>query len=229
MTGAEWLERVFEPGLRVGDPAAQHALLGGLHALRACGAIPADVARAAEGRLHERFDRPLREPPGIAAAGTRAAPGHDLLQAAFAPARALVDADGLTVVLVSVELWTSGVFVRLAGLRSGVTDELDTQYDVSMTQWHERQPAARAAGLRPPSPSQPGERLAHLPLWIADDVGTRYDRHGTSAGGTGTEWRAEWRFAPGVPRDATRLTVAVEPDDGAAHAVDLALAGSRPV
>ena len=36
----------------------------------------------------------------------------------LAPASPLADVGGVTVVLVTMELWTSGLFVRLAGLRN---------------------------------------------------------------------------------------------------------------
>jgi hypothetical protein len=45
--------------------------------------------------------------------------------------------------------------------------------------------------------------------------------------GTGTEWRAEWRFEPCVPLSATRLTVTLDGADGQTHAQELALPESR--
>src|SRR3954447_21557981 len=211
MTGAEWLEQVFERGLRVGDPAAYPELLGALRALQRCGVLSAVAAREAEERLQQRFAWPapsLPDPslPDVRAPGTTTR-AHDALEAVLAPAQPLADVDGITVVLVSVELWTSGMFVRLAGLRSALTDELDAEFDGAMIHWGVLAEDARAGSANPPAPRQPGERLMRLPLTVSDDLGTAYTSRNRSAGGSGTEWRSEWRFEPGVPREATRLTV----------------------
>jgi hypothetical protein len=78
---------------------------------------------------------------------------HERLRGVLAPATPLAEVDGMTLMLLSVELWSGSVFHR-------------------------------------------------------------------SAAGTGTEWRAEWKFEPGPPPAATRLTVAV--GDGT-RACELAL------
>ena len=99
----------------------------------------------------------------------------------LAPAGPLADVGGVTVVLVTVELWTSGLVVRLAGLRNALTDELDAGFEGTLVSW--------AAGLKagdsprdPPAPRQPGERLHRLPLTISDDARTRYRSRSRSAG-----------------------------------------------
>jgi hypothetical protein len=130
-------------------------------------------------------------------------------------------------VLVSIELWTSGMFVRLAGLRSALTDELDAEFDGVMTDWGVLANDARSAGAKPRAPRQPGERLMRLPLTVSDDLGTDYLSRSRSGGGTGTEWRSEWRFEPGVPRAATRLTVTLDGADDQQRALELALPASR--
>jgi hypothetical protein len=154
MTGAEWLEQVFERGLRIRDPAAYLELLGALRALRACGVLAEDVAREAEQRLNDRFSWPASSPPDpslqdLRVAGATAARAHDALQAVLAPAQPLADVDDITVVLVSVELWTSGMFVRLAGLRTELTDELDAEFDGAM-----RHRVARRVALRTRRPAR---------------------------------------------------------------------------
>jgi hypothetical protein len=231
MTGADWLEQVFERGLRIGDPAAYPELLGALRALRQCGVLSEAVAREAEERLNERFSWPapsFPDPslPDVQAPGTTTR-ARETVEAVLAPAQPLADVGGITVVLVSVELWTSGVFVRLAGLRSALTDELDAEFEGAMTHWGVLATDATSVGAKPPPPHQPGERLMRLPLTVSDDVGTSYRSRSRSAGGTATEWRSEWRFEPGVPRDATRLTVALDGANGQKHTQELRLPASR--
>ncbi|HEX7300411.1 MAG TPA: hypothetical protein VF257_15540 [Solirubrobacteraceae bacterium] len=234
MTGAEWLERVFERALRVGDPAAYPEVLGALRALGACGVLSGETATDAERRLNERFEWPPPTPPDrslpdVAPPGSRAAAAHDQLEAVLAPARPLADVDGLTIVLVSVELWTSGLLVRLAALRNALSDELDANYGASMMLWaetrQERGPEPEVPHV--PVPLQPGDRLLRLPLTLFDDVGTRFSSRSRSAGGTGAEWHSEWRFEPGVPQTASRLTIALEGDDGHRYVQELALPETR--
>jgi hypothetical protein len=125
------------------------------------------------------------------------------LEAVLAPACPLADVDGVTLLLVSVELWTTGVFMRLAGLGTARTKKIDEEFY-----------AALDASQGRDSPEHPGERFGRLPLALADDLGTSYAVCGTSASGTGSEWRAEWQFAPGVPRAAARLIVTLEREGG---------------
>jgi len=224
MNGAEWLDTVLERGLRIGDPAAYPELLGGLTALAACGVLSEDQVRTAQARLDERFAwlLPTIPParPEIRPASRQPA-AHDVLEFAFAPAAPLADADGITVILTTVELWTSGTFVRLAGLRSAHSDELDARFEEDLAGWVKYAPADPASGAT--HPRQPGELLTRLPLTLSDDVGTLYHSPGRLAGGTGTEWRAEWRFEPGVPQQTTRLTVTVEGAHSEQTKHDLAL------
>lgn len=227
MTGDEWLDKVLERGLHIGDPAAYPELVGALTALTACGVLSEEQVRSAQARLDERFNWPLPTPPPPQFRVQPPSGGHaanDVLEFALAPAAPLADVEGITVILTTVELWTSATFVRLAGLRNAHTDELDARFKEDMEGWV---PYARAnqvsgsSGRRPPP--QPGEILMRLPLTLCDDTGTTYAAPSRSAGGSGTEWRAEWRFEPGVPRQATRLTVTVEGSDGPATSHEIAL------
>ena len=61
-------------------------------------------------------------------------------------------------------------------------------------------------------PELPGAMLGQLDIVVTDDVGTRYEPRSSSAGGNGTEWRALWKFEPGVPATARRLAVAIGGD-----------------
>jgi hypothetical protein len=136
---------------------------------------------------------------------------RDELIKVLAPARLLATVEGVEVLLVSVELWRTHVFVHLAGLGNDLMDRLLREHQALMERWG-----------RDPNPSeppeQPGAMLGRIDLRISDDVGTAYHPSSSSAGGTGTEWRADWTFEPGVPPEATRLTIAIGPD-----AMELAL------
>ena len=225
MTGAEWLRRVFDAALRSNDPAVHPELVGALRALRDCGVLDDNEVREAQARLDARFEwlaDPEIELPARAALGT-----HDALQAVLAPARPVADVDGLTVVLVAVELWTTGLVLHLAGLRSAVTDELDVEYQTAMAHWVTLADAAQAMGDRVPAPHAPGERLTRLPLAVADDVGTRYEADARQGGGSGSEWRAQWHLTPGVPAAATRLRVSVDGAGDEGSVLDLALPERR--
>jgi hypothetical protein len=145
--------------------------------------------------------------PEIRPPGSRALPARDQLASVLAPMLALADVDGLTLVLASVELWTSSVFLRTAILRNATTDELDAEHEAAFEQWSE---TARET----PPPPQPATRLMRLELTLSDDVGTGYRNQGRSAAGAGTEWRAEWKFQPGAPPGATRLTLTLRGRDG---------------
>src|SRR4051794_9075847 len=123
------------------------------------------------------------------------------LEAVLAPASPLADVDGVTLLLVSVELWTRGVFLRMAGMGTAHTQRLDEEF----------QAAADAGGEWP---EHLGSRFGALPLTLADDAGTRYSPRGSASGGTATEWRTDWQFAPGVPRAASRLFVTLAGADG---------------
>ncbi len=125
---------------------------------------------------------------------------HERLRGVLAPAMELAVVEGMTLVLLSVELWTTSVFLHLAVLRTSETDEQDAAHQRAMDAW--------GAGPRDGDPpAQPGERLTRLPLTLADDAGTRYRPTHRGAGGTATEWRAQWKFEPGPPPAATRMTI----------------------
>ncbi len=225
MTGAEWLERVFDAALRSDDPAVHPGLVGALRALRDCGVLDDSEVREAQARLDARFEwlaDPEIDVPAHASRST-----HDALEAVLAPARPVADVDGLTVVLIAVELWTSGLILHLAGLRSAITDELDVEYQAAMAHWVTLADEAQATGARVPAPHAPGERLTRLPLTVADDVGTRYEAVGRQGGGSGSEWRSQWQLTPGVPAAATRLRVAVDGPGGEGSVLDLALPERR--
>ena len=129
------------------------------------------------------------------------------LIAVHAPATVIGDA----LLILSVELWTGGVVVHFARVETEETDRLTAAYTAAMAAW--ARDDRDAANL----PEQPVEGFADG-FALSDDVGTRFRRNSGHAGGTGAEWRGTWIFGPGVPEQATRLTLAVGDD-----ALELAL------
>jgi hypothetical protein len=127
------------------------------------------------------------------------------LIAVHAPAARIAEVDGLELMLLSVEMWTASVIIHLAATETPLTDRLTAEQKAELERWA-RDPH------RTDLPEMPGALLGRLELTVADDVGTRYQPSSSHAGGNGTEWRALWRFEPGVPEAATRLTVAIGDD-----------------
>lgn len=123
---------------------------------------------------------------------------------------------GVTIVLVSVEVWPDERFVRMRGLPSEVTARLNVEFHEALEAWHRR-------GRTTDVPQQPAEQMFDFDPTVSDDVGTLYAPGQSARGGTFRMFRAEWTFKPGPPDSASRLTVRV--GDGAVAAIDLAPAG----
>ena len=211
--------------MRTGSPPTSE-LLGALQALLDCGVLSdAEVADARrqvdeveqELRSLQKWRRQRIGPPG-----SHALRPHELLELTLIPDRALADVDGVTIVIRAVEIWTSKLLLRIGALQSAFTDRLDAEHKAEMPAWlatrHDKDHTDRRR-----VPRQPGERLNDLPLGISDDVGTHYRSFNRSAGGSGTEWLAQWRFEPGVPPEATTLTIALEGDPADRQTVELPL------
>jgi hypothetical protein len=221
VTGEEWLERVFDPALRVGDPRFAE-LRGALRALFDCGVLSQDLTASANKQLdlRERERHELARRGSITRVDGRTIVGVNVgehLEGSLTPGRALGDVDGLTVVLAGVWLWTSRLVLRLEAVENELTAALDSEFDSAFREYEDRWRAHRAGAqmddeeLNPPA--QPSvARLGALPLSVSDDLGTRYHAFGKATGGP-HPWRSEWRFAPGVAASATTLEVALEGDD----------------
>ena len=123
------------------------------------------------------------------------------LIAVHAPATVIGD----DLLILSVELWTGGVVVHFARVETEETDRLTAEYTAAMAAW--ARDDRDAANL----PEQPVEGFGDG-FALSDDVGTRFRRNSGHAGGTGAEWRGTWNFVPGVPEQATRLTLAAGDD-----------------
>jgi hypothetical protein len=176
--------------------------------------------RAGEGTLveaHERFEddvvfplirsvlpadppRPRRPPlshqPVLAPPLSE--PRRQTLTAVYAVAAPLVDVFGVTLVVTSVELWAELVLVRIGGLPSEESDRRLAEAEAARRAW------APDSGEPPPTP---WDELHGIAIGLRDDLGTRYENRGGSMGGTGSEWRMEWRFAPAPPEGAEVLLV----------------------
>lgn len=215
MTGEQWLERVFDPALRTSSPPFKK-LHGALRALSECGALSeAKFIRASERLDEAEGERHIfirRRAERIGAPGSHAAPAHDRLEALLTPAYSLGDVDGITVVVVLLELWTSRLLLRLEALPNELTDALDGAFEDERKAYEEHWRAYRdgVETEEPQLPEQPSAlRLSELPLSISDDVGTRYHALATATGGP-HPWRSEWRIEPGTPASATVLRIALE-------------------
>jgi hypothetical protein len=150
---------------------------------------------------------------------------HDDFVGAVSPAHVLGHFEEIPVVFVTAELWTQRLFIHLCAAQNERTRTLDAQWAREFEQFtHEVQTAReRGDASRPGLPEQPGAVLCRIPLVVSDDCGGAYRNNGCSAGGTGTEWRSEWGFEPGVPTVATVLTVRLDTSDGSRLACDVPL------
>src|SRR3954453_12400304 len=152
--------------------------------------LPADRPRP---RFEPLSHDLVLEPPGSSAPPRRAA-----LKYVHAVAAPLVDVHGITLVVTSVELWVDVVIVRIGGLPS---EESDRRIVAAEAARREGSPGSADA------PPTPWDDFQGLEIAVRDDAGTAYRPRGGAVGGTGTEWRMEWRFAPAPPEEARTLYV----------------------
>jgi hypothetical protein len=128
----------------------------------------------------------------------------------------LYSREGVDVALISVEVWSAAVIVRLAGLPNEQTDALDRNYHETLDAW------ARG-GREGAPPNQPAEDLFDVDLGLSDDSGTNYRLRTANKGGSGRMFRAEWSFEPGPPESSSRLAVRVSQESQQIEVVDLAV------
>ena len=115
--------------------------------------------------------------------------------------------DGVEVALITVELWSGAVIVRLAGLPSEQSERLEQSYISALDEWGRAVREGRPHEDRPPD--QPAERLFDVELTLSDDLATSYESRSRSSGGSGQLLRADWTFEPGPPESISTLTIAV--------------------
>jgi hypothetical protein len=150
--------------------------------------LPADKPRP---RLEPLSHDLVLEPPG-------SGPRRDALKQVHAVAAPLVDVHGITLVVTSVEIWVDVVIVRIGGLPSEESDRRIAAAEAARREW------SPGSGEEPPTP---WDDFRGLQIAVRDDAETHYRNRGGQTGGTGTEWRMEWRFAPAPPEDAATLFV----------------------
>lgn len=132
------------------------------------------------------------------------------------PMAMLYSREGVGVALISVEVWSAGVIVRLAGLPNARTEVLDREFHGTLDAW--------ARGGREGSPpNQPAENVFDVDLALSDDSGTSHMLRTASKGGSGRMFRAEWSFEPGPPESPSRLSVRVSREGHQIEVVDLAI------
>jgi hypothetical protein len=126
----------------------------------------------------------------------------------------LYSREGVDVALISVEVWSAGVIVRLAGLPNERTEALDRYYHETLDAWAH-------AGRAGSPPKQPAEDVFDIDLALSDDSGTSYTLRAASKGGSGRMFRAEWSFEPGPPESSRRLAVRVSREGRQIEVIDL--------
>lgn len=234
MTGEEWLRRTFDPALRTSRPPYDE-LRTELRALSESGVLSEEESSRSRVRLdaaeRDRSTVLLRRAERIHASSVGAA--EDRLEGVLAPEHPLGEVDGITVVVMLVELWTSRLMLRLEARRNQLTDSLDETYD---TEWKafERIWVEHRSGReiedhdrRPPEQASVS-RLNGLPLSVTDDVGTRYHAIATATGGSEHPWRSEWRLEPPAPPSANMLRIALEGGEPARQPLELDLPSRIP-
>jgi hypothetical protein len=136
------------------------------------------------------------------------------LPTVVSPLVRLGEREGVEVVLVTIEAWPDEVAVRMRGLPSSQTAELEATYFDALEAWH-------GEGAMGSAPVQPAEALLRFDVSISDDAGTIYAPRSAAHGGSGTMFRADYFFSPGPPAAAAVLTVRVGGANGVETRVEL--------
>ena len=211
--GEEWLRSYFDPALRRKPPYEQ--LRTELSALAESGVLSEGQASRARARVdedehgqHATTRRRQERKPYVNNVRV-----GDRLVGELTPEQSLGEVDGITVVVMLVELWTSRLILRLEAVPNQLTAALDAAFDSEWKAWEARWVEDRAAAEAEdvPAPREPSiSRLGGLPLSVADDVGARYYFAGGATGGSEHPWRSEWCLEPAVPLSASVLRIALE-------------------
>lgn len=218
MDGREWLATVFEPGLRsetLAHNLEDEFLRRQVQVLHDCGVLEEAETADALRRLQEAFEAAQRRAEPVVRRARRMSSGADL-RAVLAPAGVMFEADALTMLLTSVELWTDSIHLTFAGL---VTEELvrvEEEHQRAIDEWFRRRREEGETGRPPPSPS---DRLHNVNLTLVDGLGTEYQLHsGSGGGGPRGDYRLTRSYRPGLPAAATRLELVI--NNGAGQAID---------
>ncbi|HWK29075.1 MAG TPA: hypothetical protein VNS09_21115 [Solirubrobacter sp.] len=120
----------------------------------------------------------------------------------------LAEIGGVTVTLSELVATENTLKVKAAAVPNEVTERLDAKYHAAFRRWADQRSVAGSEDVLPPPPRQPAELLLALQVSVTDDIGTDYALVSRQAGGTGTDWDAEWTFRPTVPAGASEVTLA---------------------
>jgi hypothetical protein len=118
--------------------------------------------------------------------------------------------------LLTIEALNGRVQVRVVGV---TTDSIREQIAADEADWEEWwQQHGKAQEVRPPR--SVGERIFDsLTVLVVDDRSTEFRWVSGNSGGSGVELLCEWLFEPGIPSEATSVTVVVTTADGAESSV----------
>jgi hypothetical protein len=220
MNADAWLTTVFAPALERESLAYTNdadLLRGQLAALHDCEVLDENAWDDARRRLdaavevaHRRARFDVRPPGTTEDASAAIVTLHRVL----AVAQPLADVDGMPILVTSVELWSSGVDMFLAGLPTPDAERHVLEHSTDLNDWGRKRREGRSGEGALSPPQLRGNRFFELDVRIRDDVGTGYRIMGGSAGGSQTEWRMNRHYEPGVPEHATQLTVEIADHDG---------------
>jgi hypothetical protein len=129
------------------------------------------------------------------------------------PVAPIAAGGGVTLLLISVELWATEIVAHLGGEFDPVTGQVEVvrEFSEPWKRWERQMREGTGPRRQPPAPAmdQLFGPVGLTSVRIADNVGTHYQVKAGNTGGTGTEWRADWYFVPGVPSGANKLTLAL--------------------
>jgi hypothetical protein len=120
----------------------------------------------------------------------------------------LLPVDDAEIALVAVELGAQDVVVHLRVLVEDPRGE-EEAHGRALDAWA----AAGAHGRPPDDPAE--RRFRGVSVSVADDAGGTYSWRGSTIGGSGRFFEAQWHFAGALPDDASELVV-----DAVGHAGD---------
>lgn len=133
---------------------------------------------------------------------------------AFAPVARLGKFEGISIVVSTVEMWTSHFLVALVAERNELIERLAAERRAAWDQYELDLLAHRTdrQTQRPHAPPVAEIQMSRAPLVVHDNVETDYRVNGIATGGSGNEWRSQWRFEPGAAPNATHLEISLDLD-----------------
>jgi hypothetical protein len=118
--------------------------------------------------------------------------------------------------LLTIEALNGRVLVRVVGVATDSIREQIAAYEADWEEWWQQH--GKAQEVRPPR--SVGERIFDsLTVRVVDDRSTEFRWVSGNSGGSGVELLCEWLFEPGIPSEATSVTVVVTTADGAESSV----------